>query len=112
MKEYFLKKTILTTLTLSLLSSAAQSGRNYADIFTRDIYDESTVLSRPFGSEEEKNKELIKTLQEKKENLLNINCIKKIKNKVNILKDHYSSDVQKSFWEESLLAIEKIVSPI
>lgn len=103
MKVYSFKKVVYTALTLSLLSSAAQGGRNYAKIFTPDIYDQSEVLKdkstnlpRKFTNEQEREKVLLDHLKQQKEKALEDKCIKIIDEKISIRQKQYEEAIKRS----------------
>lgn len=100
MKTFYLKNYLLTTFTLSLLTSSAQSID--ADVFNREMYKQKKVLSTlsENATDEQKNEALINNLREQKKKLLEDNSIEKIKKKIVRWKNEETSSRNKKFWED------------
>lgn len=112
MKIYSIKKVAYVSFTLSLLSSAAKGGNDYSNVFTEDIYDQPSSLSRNFSNKEEKKKAILDHLRTKKEEALKRCCFKEIEDEISTWDEEYKLAVKVKDERDRRLFIGGIISSI
>lgn len=115
MKINAIKKAACVTFTLSLLSSAAQSGENFSDVFTEDIYKQKAIrLSPEFqrANGAEKKTLLLNHLKEKKLEALSENCLKQLKKEIDIWEAEYDSAIRVRNDRDKRLFINHVVTSV